>query len=160
MAASMSTLHRREHRQSATLWRDSHTLLFFRRHRWLLRRLPTRRPARQAVRFARAELRWTRRELGETREALHPKAAPDDWAEFACIHEHEGATTANTGNGYYGGLQMDYGFQRTYGREFLARWGTADRWPVWAQVVAARRARDSGRGYGPWPNTARLCGLI
>jgi hypothetical protein len=88
-----------------------------------------------------------------------------DGAEFHCIHLHEGAWNSNTGNGFYGGLQMDYGFQRTYGAEFLARYGTADRWPVWAQVIAARRARDGyagygGRGYGPWPNTARACGQL
>jgi hypothetical protein len=46
-----------------------------------------------------------------------------------CIHRHEGPWTARTGNGYYGGLQMDLSFQRTYGTDFLARWGTADRWP-------------------------------
>lgn len=84
-------------------------------------------------------------------------ALTSDWA---CIHHYEGAWNANTGNGYYGGLQMDMGFQSTYGPEFLARWGTADNWPVWAQVTAANRAKNSGRGYGPWPNTARACGLL
>ena len=76
-----------------------------------------------------------------------------------CIHHYEGAWTANTGNGYYGGLQMDLRFQTTYGRAYLDRWGTADHWPVWAQVVTARRAYRAGRGFGPWPNTARACGL-
>jgi hypothetical protein len=66
---------------------------------------------------------------------------------------------------------MDYGFQLSYGPEFLRKWGTADHWPVWAQITAARRARDgwynpyrharySARGYYPWPNTARYCHLI
>jgi hypothetical protein len=81
------------------------------------------------------------------------------YEKWRCIHEHEGAWNANTGNGYYGGLQMDYSFQRAYGPEFLRRWGTADRWPVWAQLEAAERAYDSGRGFGPWPNTSRMCGL-
>lgn len=84
-------------------------------------------------------------------------ALTSDWA---CIHRYEGAWDANTGNGYYGGLQMDLGFQSSYGPEFLRRWGTADNWPIWAQVAAANRAKNSGRGYGPWPNTARYCGLI
>jgi hypothetical protein len=79
---------------------------------------------------------------------------------FACIHHFEGAWTANTGNGYYGGLQMDIGFQARYGGSYLHRWGTADRWPAWAQLDAAVRAYRSGRGFGPWPNTARACGLI
>ena len=49
---------------------------------------------------------------------------------------------------------------RTYGPEFVRQWGTADNWPVWAQLVAAARAHASGRGFTPWPNTARACGLI
>jgi hypothetical protein len=79
---------------------------------------------------------------------------------FMCIHRYEGAWNANTGNGYYGGLQMDMAFQSLYGGEFLRRWGTADTWPVWAQLQAAVRAHQSGRGFYPWPNTARACGLI
>ncbi|MDX6425173.1 MAG: Transglycosylase-like domain [Gaiellaceae bacterium] len=79
---------------------------------------------------------------------------------FLCIHHYEGAWTANTGNGYYGGLQMDLGFQASYGADFLRRWGTADTWPVWAQLQAAARAYQSGRGFSPWPNTARACSLI
>ena len=55
---------------------------------------------------------------------------------------------------------MDLTFQSRYGPEFLARWGTADRWPPWAQLRAATRAYQSGRGFTPWPNTARFCGLI
>ena len=74
---------------------------------------------------------------------------------FLCIHHYEGAWNSNTGNGYYGGLQMDLAFQGSYGAEFLHRWGTADNWPVWAQLQAAVRAYQSGRGFYPWPNTAR-----
>jgi hypothetical protein len=96
--------------------------------------------------------------------ALHAtrQAALPAWlaADFACIHRYEGAWTANTGNGYYGGLQMDMEFQRLYGPEFLERFGTADAWPVWAQLQAATRAYGSGRGFGPWPNTAAACGLF
>jgi hypothetical protein len=79
---------------------------------------------------------------------------------FLCIHHYEGAWNSNTGNGYYGGLQMDLTFQGNYGADFLRRWGTADTWPVWAQLQAAVRAYQSGRGFYPWPNTARACGLI
>jgi hypothetical protein len=78
---------------------------------------------------------------------------------FTCIHRSEASWDANTGNGYYGGLQMDMSFQRTYGREFLQAFGTADRWPPAVQLTVAIRAYLSGRGYEPWPNTARLCGL-
>jgi hypothetical protein len=79
---------------------------------------------------------------------------------LVCIHSYEGAWNSNTGNGYYGGLQFDWGFMQHYGGDFVARWGTADNWPVWAQLEAAARAYRSGRGFYPWPNTARLCGLI
>jgi len=79
------------------------------------------------------------------------------YAKWRCVHELEGAWNANTGNGYYGGLQMTRWFQRTYGPEFYARYGTADRWPVWAQLVAAERAwRESG--FRQW-GTAGRCGL-
>ena len=76
-----------------------------------------------------------------------------------CIHRYEGAWNSNTGNGYYGGLQMDYGFMRAYGNRFLHRWGTANRWPVWAQLQAGRNGFRARRWW-PWPNTARMCGLL
>lgn len=97
-------------------------------------------------------------------QKLHPKphtVIPANLLNaFTCIHRFEGAWNANTGNGYYGGLQMDIGFQSTYGSDFMSKWGTADNWPIWAQLQAAARAYSSGRGFNPWPNTARACGLI
>jgi hypothetical protein len=98
--------------------------------------------------------------LHALRRTQQPSQIPG-WMAHAllCIHRYEGAWTSNTGNGYYGGLQMDYGFMRSYGAEFVERWGTADNWPVWAQLEAAARAHRSGRGFSPWPNTARFCGL-
>ncbi len=80
--------------------------------------------------------------------------------DFMCIHRFEGRWDSNTGNGYYGGLQMDRRFMQLYGHEFVSRWGTADNWPVWAQLEVAAKAHASGRGFTPWPNTARACGLI
>jgi len=82
------------------------------------------------------------------------------WSGFMCIHRYEGAWNANTGNGYYGGLQMDYTFMHAYGSEFLRAYGTADRWPPAVQIAVAMRAYLSGRGFYPWPNSARLCGLL
>ena len=82
---------------------------------------------------------------------------------FLCIYAGENAGygwAVNTGNGYYGGLQMDREFQKTYGREFYDRLGTADRWPRSVQIAVAIRAYLSGRGFYPWPTTARACGLI
>lgn len=79
---------------------------------------------------------------------------------FLCIHHGEGAWTSNTGNGYFGGLQMDRQFMATYGPEFVRAFGTADRWPRAVQVAVAIRAYLSGRGFRPWPNTARSCGVL
>ena len=81
------------------------------------------------------------------------------YERWECIHHYEGSWSANTGNGYYGGLQMDWSFMRAYGSEYLARWGHAGGWPVWAQLRTAERAR-AVRGYWPWPTTARWCGLL
>jgi len=79
-------------------------------------------------------------------------------AAFRCIHHYEGSWTANTGNGYYGGLQMDSSFEWRYGAEFVRAFGHANRWPPALQLAVAVRAWTS-RGFGPWPNTARRCGL-
>lgn len=81
-------------------------------------------------------------------------------SKWLCIHYGEGPWNANTGNGYYGGLQMDLRFQRSYGRDALRRYGLAHRWPWWTQILVADRAYRSGRGFYPWPTTARRCGLI
>jgi hypothetical protein len=85
---------------------------------------------------------------------------PAHYTQWLCIHHFEGAWNANTGNGYYGGLQMDYGFMSTYGWSLLKLKGTADRWTPLEQMQVAERAYASGRGFNPWPNTARYCGLL
>ena len=79
------------------------------------------------------------------------------------VHVHpslRGRLDANTGNGYYGGLQMDRASSASTGRNSSQRWGTADNWPVWAQLQAAVRAYSVGPRLHPWPNTARACGLL
>ena len=79
---------------------------------------------------------------------------------FLCIHTHEAHTwDTNTGNGYYGGLQMDMSFQRAYGATLLRRKGTADHWTAPEQIAVAIIAHRT-RGFYPWPNTARMCGLL
>jgi Transglycosylase-like domain len=106
---------------------------------------------------------WQRRLATATIQVLRYGHRPLPQAlssAFLCIHHYEGAWNANTGNGYYGGLQMDRRFQSLYGSDYVARWGTADNWPAWAQLQAAVRAYEAGRGFYPWPNTARACGLI
>jgi len=55
---------------------------------------------------------------------------------------------------------MDLLFQRQYGLELVRRKGTADRWTPLEQMWVAERALRRGRGFHPWPSTARACGLI
>ena len=108
-------------------------------------------PADPAVRIR----TWKRIAAHAQTRAQHPPHA----RAWACIHRFEGAWTDPSGP-YYGGLQMDLGFQRTYGRSLLARKGTADNWTPLEQMWVAERALRAGRGFYPWPNTARYCGLI
>src|SRR5262249_44916451 len=75
-----------------------------------------------------------------------------------CIHRYEGSWT-DTGGPYYGGLQMDLGFQHRYAAWLLQRKGTADHWTPLEQIWTAEKALKS-RGFWPWPNTARFCGLL
>ena len=97
---------------------------------------------------------WERRAAAARREAAHP---PHE-AAFLCIHRYEGSWT-DSGGPYYGGLQMDLGFQKTYAPWLVRAKGTADHWTPLEQIWTAERAARS-RGFFPWPNTARFCGLI
>ena len=98
---------------------------------------------------------WKSRHHAARRKALNP---PHAYA-WRCIHRYEGSWT-DGGAPYYGGLQMDINFQQTYGSYLLATKGTADNWTPAEQMWVAARAHMSGRGFYPWPNTARACGLI
>lgn len=98
---------------------------------------------------------WRRRALAARNRAQHPPRR-EAWM---CIHRYEGAWN-DPDPPYYGGLQMDLDFQRSYGAHLLRRKGTADNWTPLEQIWVAERAYRSGRGFYPWPNTARACGLI
>jgi hypothetical protein len=86
-------------------------------------------------------------------------ANPPHKQAWLCIHRYEGSWR-DPNAPYYGGLQMDLHFQRTYGAVFFRRKGTADHWTPLEQMWAAERAHRAGRGFYPWPNTARYCGLL
>src|SRR5439155_1969022 len=43
-------------------------------------------------------------------QPVQPAIPPFLRDAFLCIHRYEGGWSSNTGNGYYGGLQMDLGF--------------------------------------------------
>lgn len=87
----------------------------------------------------------------------HRWHAPRWWLPQAvCIHEHEGAWNANTGNGYFGGMQF---LASTYRRVGGRSDGRADldspreqlyrAWLVW---------RQDGGSWHEW-GTAGACGL-
>ena len=84
---------------------------------------------------------------------------PPHLAEWRCIHRWEGSWT-DPNSPYYGGLQMDLTFQRAYGPRLLRHKGTANHWAPYEQMWVAERAFKAGRGFHPWPLTARRCGLI
>jgi hypothetical protein len=104
---------------------------------------------RRALRF------WRRQARQMHRVAVHPLHKRG----WLCIHRYEGAWR-DSGDPYWGGLQMDRGFMRRYAPRVLLRRGLANRWTPLEQMWVAERAYRSGRGYFPWPNTARACGLI
>jgi hypothetical protein len=103
-----------------------------------------------------AKIRVWRQVAARTTYVAHH---PPHQRAWACIHRYEGSW-ADDGAPYYGGLQMDLGFQRAYGRDLLARKGTANHWTPLEQMWVAERAYRAGRGFYAWPNTARYCGLI
>lgn len=122
------------------------------------------RVARREIREAEEYIAFLNRKIAKLeRHPLYDKAVRW-WKTYkvACVYGKENAGygwDVNTGNGYYGGMQMDLEFQRDNGAEFLKRWGTANNWPAWAQIVASYKAWTT-RGFHPWPNTARMCGLL
>ena len=98
---------------------------------------------------------WRRQARTVVRVASHPPHK----AGWLCIHRYEGSWS-DSSDPYWGGLQMDRGFMSAYAPGELLRRGWADRWTALEQMWVAERAHRSGRGYWPWPSTARFCGLI
>lgn len=109
-----------------------------------------------------------KRELAEARLELRRgfRLPTGHWLDgaFLCIHRFERGSDGwqtDTGNGYRGGLQMDRSFASTYAPPWVKEtfgWNPA-RWPASVQIAVSIRAWVS-RGFNPWPNTARECGLL
>jgi hypothetical protein len=144
-AASLTTLRHREHRQRATLHADRGTLKFFKQRPWLART----RPGREALRFARAELRWTGREIGETKLALRPATVPaiicrvfaSRCGEALQVARCESRFSVAAANGQYRGLfQMGSAERARFGGSTL---------DAWEQTRAAFRYFTVA-GWGPW----------
>ena len=80
------------------------------------------------------------------------------YSAWLCIHHYEGSWT-DAGDPYWGGLQMDRTFMLTYAPRWLLAKGWANAWTPLEQMWVAERAWRT-RGFSPWPNTARACGLL
>jgi hypothetical protein len=135
----------------------------FQKETWHWQRLMNARltrPARRALaELSPADVQRTAAQWRHRSAEAHRRAArPPHLRQFLCIHRYEARWT-DTGAPYYGGLQMDIGFQRSYGGWLYVRKGTADHWSPLEQIWIAEKALKS-RGFWPWPNTARYCGLL
>jgi hypothetical protein len=110
--------------------------------------------ARGPARLRQLARRWRHRAHRAWWHANHPPELQD----WLCIHRYEGSWS-DSGGPYWGGLQMDISFQRTYGGWLLRHEGTADHWSPLEQIWVAVRASRS-RGFSPWPSTGRSCGVF
>jgi hypothetical protein len=98
---------------------------------------------------------WRRRAARAKRRAHNP---PHE-AQWRCLQRFEGPWRDGR-DPYWGGLQMDKTFMRQYAPRQLLRRGWANAWTPVEQMWVAERALRAGRGFYPWPNTGRMCGLI
>jgi hypothetical protein len=136
-----------EHRQATWSWQD---VMGTPRTAWARHELKT---------GSKRYLSWLARTWWHRRvRAMQLASNPPHLREWLCIHRYEGSWT-DPNAPYYGGLQMDMDFQRAYGWNLLQRKGTADNWTPLEQMWVAERAYRT-RGFYPWPNTARYCGLL
>ncbi len=71
--------------------------------------------------------------------------------------EAGGDWQANTGNGYYGGLQFDARTWRAYDGEHFA--GNAHNATREQQISVGEAVRADRGGYGAWPSCSRQLGL-
>lgn len=88
----------------------------------------------------------------------HPSTRTQRATGAWCIHEHEGAWNAATGNGYEGGMQfLESTWHRAGGRSYGSHWASVvspreqlyRAWVIW---------RSHGGSWSEW-GTARACGL-
>lgn len=109
--------------------------------------------------------------IEELKFLLQPVGNVSNWN---CIERFERnpaqGWATNTGNGFFGGLQMNRAFMATYGADMVRKYGGVIRdgkayggeahlWTPREQMVVAERGRHV-QGWHAWPNTARMCGLI
>jgi hypothetical protein len=115
-------------------------------------------PERWAFRFRREHRRV--KVLRSRLAGLHARTLssaspqPGHLAGWLCIHAREGAWDAQTGNGYYGGLQMTYGWAGRVENAALLS-------PAAQMAAADAEAAEHGFAYswmaGQWPRTYPPC---
>jgi len=96
--------------------------------------------------------------LHSTGELPSPEPAPSVSSVWDRLAQCEATSNwkANTGNGYYGGLQEDMTFWRRYGgMQFASRPDLATR----LQQITVAIAGQHAQGWGAWPNCSRRLGL-
>jgi len=113
---------------------------------------------------ARTSYGWERWHPQKAKPHVKKLLRPPHYRQWLCIHRYEGSWR-DPNPPFWGGLQMDMSFMRTYGAGLLYRKGTADHWTPLEQMWAGERAwsakvRRGLPGFGAWPNTARMCGLL
>jgi hypothetical protein len=112
---------------------------------------------RLAAQRAAAQVTYTAAPATSAPSTPPPPATPSSGEHIAlweCIHSGEGAWNSDTGNGYFGGLQMTYGWDGLVGNAALLS-------PA-AQMQAAETGyRQSGYSIawleGQWPHTSPPC---
>jgi hypothetical protein len=75
------------------------------------------------------------------------------WDQLAQC-ESGGNWAANTGNGYYGGLQFTISTWQSYGGSGLPSSASRE-----TQIAIATKIRDASGGYGAWPACSASLGL-
>jgi hypothetical protein len=98
---------------------------------------------------------WRRRSVSAKRRAHNPPHL----RHWRCLQRYEGPWN-DAHDPYWGGLQMDRSFMREHAPRHLLRRGWANRWTPVEQMWVGERALRAGRGFYPWPHTARICGLL
>ena len=86
-------------------------------------------------------------------------AGPPHRTQWLCIHRYEGAWSDRRRTATTAACRWTSGSMRATAGSLLAHKGTADHWTPLEQMWVAEQAHRSGRGFIPWPNTARYCGL-
>ncbi|HXY17971.1 MAG TPA: hypothetical protein VEH48_00940 [Candidatus Nitrosopolaris sp.] len=151
----------KQQQAEAVRWLE-HRIVHFQHMAWhwkLVMGLPLTRPGRSLAGWSIQQLKqtvvwWQHQAAQAWLQATH---VPHK-AAWLCIHHYEGSWT-DPNAPYYGGLQMNLAFQQRYGYWLYRTKGTADHWTPLEQMWVAERAYKS-RGFWPWPNTARYCGLL